>query len=299
MNISITGILLGLGGKCLLDWALVFLQRSHICRGFLGVFVVSLAAADTVLALSVAAVHAQAGGYVSLPGLTLTRYHECLLVQIFGQLCSALQWPVALAAALDHLLTVTRSPPFAGGARPAARVLVTGLLWHLAAVHVFLLSDFIPVMQDVPHNQINQCWVSHSSPVLQVTAALLLALCCGALHAGRGAPLSNDLYAKGPITEESRAHSGRDVARQAARIFLSTWAPFLLLLAVLALLPVGLPAHLALNAGWLCFLNSLLIAAILCAVRPASWTTQGPAAVPPDSFSEWTFQLVSTGEDQT
>uniref|UniRef100_G3PXS9 G protein-coupled receptor 160 n=2 Tax=Gasterosteus aculeatus aculeatus TaxID=481459 RepID=G3PXS9_GASAC len=296
MIVSITCILLGLGGKCLLDWVLVFLQRTHICQGFLGVFALSLAVVDTVLTLFVATLHAH--GYVALPGLTLTRYHACLLVQIFGQICSALQWPVAFVAGLDHFSMVTRSQPVAGRARSVVWVLVTGLLWYLAAVYVFLLSDFTPVMEDVPHNRISQCWVFPNTQTLQVSAVLLLTLGCGAWRAGRGALLSSDVPGKGPITDERKAPSRRDVAHQAVHAFLDTWAPFLLFLAVLFLLPVGLPAHLCLNTGWLCFLNSLLIATVLCAVCPVSWITQGPAAVPPDSFSEWRFRFVLRTEGE-
>ncbi|KAM8849313.1 putative G-protein coupled receptor 160 [Spinachia spinachia] len=197
MIISINCILLGLGGKCLLDWALVFLQRTHICQGFLGVFAVSLAVADTILTLCFTTLHVLPPGYVSLPGWTLTRYHVCLLLQIFGQICSALQWPVVVVAALDHFLTVARLQPVAGRAGSLVCVLVTGLLWYLAAVYVFLLSGFIPVMEDVPHHQINHCWVFPNTQMLQVSAALLLAACCAALRARRGAQLSSQLSSKG------------------------------------------------------------------------------------------------------
>lgn len=40
--------------------------------------------------------------------MLLTRYQVCFLVQILGQLYSALQWPVVVLAGLDHFLTVTQ-----------------------------------------------------------------------------------------------------------------------------------------------------------------------------------------------
>ncbi|XP_037642317.1 probable G-protein coupled receptor 160 [Sebastes umbrosus] len=295
MFISIPSILLGLGGKCLLNWALVFLQRNHICKSFLGVFCVSLAVVDTILTLSVATLHINAGGYVILLDLKLTTYHVCLLVQILGQVYSALQWPVAVVAGLDHFFTVTRRlQPTAARARWIVCVFVTGLLWYLTALYVFLLSDFIPVMEDVPHNQILKCWVFHSCQIMQVAMFLLLTLGCAALHAWCSTRLLPIPPLRGQITDRSRAHSRRSVAHQALHIFLNTWALFLVLLAVLLVLPVGIPAYLGLNVAWLCFLNSLLIAVVLCAVCPASQPAQGLAALP-DSFCEWRFKFSPEG----
>lgn len=300
MNISISSILLGLGGKCLLNWSLVFLQRSHICKSFLGVFSVSLAVADTLLTLSVTTFHIHADGYVLLLGFKLTRYHVCLLVQILGQVYSALQWPVVAVAGLDHFFTVTRGlQPNTARARQVVCLFVTGLLWYLTAVYVFLLSDFIPVMEDVSYNLIHQCWVFHTSQILQVAIFLLLALGCAALHAGCSTYLLKNPPLRNQITDQSRAHSRRSVVHQALRIFLDTWALFLVFLAVLLLLPVGIPAYLGLNVAWLCFVNSLLIAIVLCAVCPASQLAQGLATVPLDSFCEWRFKFSLAAEDRT
>ncbi|XP_054452509.1 probable G-protein coupled receptor 160 [Anoplopoma fimbria] len=295
MIISIASIRLGLGGKCLLDWALVFLQRKHIHKSFLAVFGVSLAVIDTVLTLFVTILHVHADGHVILLGLKLTRYHVCLLVQILGQVCHALQWPIVVVAGLDHFFTVTRRlQPTTGRTRLFVCLFASGLLWFLAALYVFLLSGFVPVMEDVSHNQIHQCWVFHTTQILQVATFLLLTLGCAVLHAGCSTRLLNYHPLKNQITDRSRAHSRRDVVHQALHIFLNTWAPLLFLLAVFLLLPVGIPAYLGLNAVWLCFLNSLLIAVVLCAV---SQIQQDLAAAPPDSFCEWTFQCSSAEED--
>ncbi|XP_049889194.1 probable G-protein coupled receptor 160 [Epinephelus moara] len=301
MNISISSILLSLGGKCLLNWSMVFLQRNHICKSFLGVFSVYLAVADTLLTLSVTTFHFHADGYVLLLGFKLTRYHVCLLVQILGQVYSALQWPVVVVAGLDHYFTISqRLQPNTARARRVVCLFVTCLLWYLTALYVFLLSDFIPVMEDVSYNLIHQCWVFHTSQILQVTIFLLLALGCAALHAGRSAHLLKNPPLRDQITDHSRAHSRRSVVHQALRIFLDTWALFLaIFLAVLLLLPVGIPAYLGLNVAWLCFLNSLLIAFVLCVVCPASQLVQGLATVPLDSFCEWRFKFSLAAEDRT
>ncbi|XP_070774844.1 LOW QUALITY PROTEIN: probable G-protein coupled receptor 160 [Enoplosus armatus] len=269
---ALPSILLGLGGKCLLIWTHVF-QRNHICKSFLGVFSVSLAVVVTTL-------HIHADGYVVLLDLKLTRFPVCLLVQILGQVYSALQWPVVVLAGLDHFCTVTQtSQPTTTRARWIVCLFVTGLLWYLTALYVILLSHFIPVLEDVSYNQIHQCRIFHSSQILQV-AMLLLLTACWVQHTLKNPSL------KDQVTDQSRTHSRRSVVHQAVHIFLNTWAPFLFFLAVLLLLPVGIPAYLGLNIAWLCFLNSLQIAVVLCAVCPAS---QGLAAVPPDSVCEWTF----------
>lgn len=301
MNISIPSILLGLGGKSLLNWALVFLQRNHICKSFLGVFSVSLAVVDTTLTLSVTTLHVHADGHVFLLGMKLTRYHVCLLVQVLGQVYSTLQWPVVVLAGLDHTCTVTqRLQPTTARTRWIVCLLVTGLLWSLTALYVFLLSDFIPVLEDVSHYQVHQCWVFHTSQIPQVAMSLLLTLGCAALHAGWSTRLLKNRPLKDQTTEQSRTRSRGHVVHQTMRIFLNTWALFLFfLLAVLLLLPVGIPAYLGLNIAWLCFLNSLLIAVVLCAVCPASLIAQGLAAVPPDSFCEWRFKFSTAAEDKT
>lgn len=297
MNISILSLQLGLGGKCLLDWALVFLQRNHILRSFLGVFSVSLAVTDTVLTLSVTTVHVNGDGSVWLLGLKMTRHHTCLLVQILGRVYDAVQWPVVALAGLDHLLTITqRVKPSCGRVRWLVYLLVTTLLWHLAAVYVFLLSDFTPVLEDVSHLQIYQCWVARTSHVLQVVTLLLLTLGCFIVQSWSRTKLLRNTALK----DQSGAHSRRSVVYQAAQTFLTTWALFLLLLAVLLLLPVGIPAHLGMNAAWICFLNSLLIAIVLCGVCPGVQLAKGSASVPPDSFCEWRFKFsLATAEDRT
>ncbi|XP_034742623.1 probable G-protein coupled receptor 160 [Etheostoma cragini] len=300
MNISIPSILLGLGGKCLLNWALVFLQRNHICKSFLGVFSVSLAVVDSILTLSVTTLHVHAEEHTVLLGLKLTRYHVCLLVQILGQVYISLQWPVVVVAGLDHFFAVTRRlQPTTVRARRIVYIIVTGFLWYLTALYVFLLSDFIPVMEDVPHHQIHQCWVFHTTHILQVAMFLLLILGCAALHAWRRTLMLQNSPLSDQITDKSRAHSRRSVVHQALHTFLNTWALFLGFLSALLLLPVGIPAYLGLNIAWLCFLNSLLITVVLCAVCPGSQLAQGLAAVPADSFCEWRFKFSLAAEDRT
>lgn len=284
MNISVPSVVLGLGGKCLLSWTLIILQRQHICRSFLGVFTISLAAVDSALALSFTALYIHSDGSVWLLGLRVTRYHICLLVQILGQVYNVLHWPTTALAGVDHLLTLTqRVKGSSARLRCLAYLLVTALHWYLAIVYVFLWSDFIPVMEDVSHHQIRQCWVAQTSQILYIAAFLLLTLGCFALDSWCRTKLLKNASLKDQIVNPSGTHSRRHVVHQATHTFLTTWILFLLLLVALLLLPVVIPAYLSMNAAWICFLNSLLIAVTLCGVCPA----KDSVSLPPDSFCDW------------
>lgn len=286
MELFILPILLSLGVQSGLNWNLVLFQRNHISKSFLGVFSVSLAVVDTTLTLCVGVLHFAEGSLIFL-GLKFTRFHICLLVQILGQIYSCLQGPVLCLAGLDHFCTVThRLHPTTARARLLVYLLFTALVWFAAIFYVFLLSDFFPVLEDVPHRQIRQCWVFHASQVLQV-AMFALALGCAVVHVGYGAGFLKELCVKERMRAESGSRRGRSLIHQTTETLLSTWAPLLLLLAVLLLFPVGIPAHLGLNAAWLCFLNSLLIAVALCVAHPVVRPAQDLATLPPDSFCEW------------
>lgn len=292
MELFILPILLSLGVQSGLNWNLVLFQRNHISKSFLGVFSISLAVVDTSLTLCLSALHFAEGSLTFL-GVKFTRFHVCLLVQILGQVYSFLQGPVLCLGALDHFCKVThRLHPTPAGVRLFVYLLFTTFVWLAAIFYVFVLSDFEPVLEDVPHGQIRQCWVFHASKVLQV-AMLALALGCALVHVG----LLKYPCVKGKIQAESGSRCGRSLTQQTTETLLSTWTPLLLLLAVLLLLPVEIPAHLGLNAAWICFLNSLLIAAVLCVARPAVRSAQDLAALPPDNFCEWRLQFSLAAED--
>ncbi|XP_026229701.1 probable G-protein coupled receptor 160 [Anabas testudineus] len=299
MNTSIPSILFSLGGKCLLDWVLVFLQKNHICSSFIGVFSVSLGVVDTTLTLIVSTIHLHSNGQFFLFGLQLTRYHICLLVQIVGQVYSALQFPLVVMTGLDHFCTISqRLQPVSSRPKQTVRLFVTILLWFLTALYIFLLSDFIPVLEDVSHYQIHQCWIFHTFQILQVAVLLFLTLGYATLYTGFSARLIKKSSLDDQITDQSRTGSRRTVISQTLSIFLNTWAIFLFSLAILLLLPVGIPSYLGLNVVWLCFLNSFLIGVVLCVVHPTLHLAQGLAAVPPDSFCDWRFKFSLAAEDR-
>ncbi|XP_041848374.1 probable G-protein coupled receptor 160 [Melanotaenia boesemani] len=293
MFISITSILLALGGKCLLNWVLVFFQKQHASRSFLGVFSVFLAVVDAALTLTVTTIHICSDEVIIVLGYLLTSYHICLLIQIMGQVHRVLHWPVAVIAALDHFCTVTqRLDAATHRAKWLVYLSVTFFLWCLAAFYIFLLSDFIPILENVTYHHIDRCWVFPSSQILHIALLLLIILGCTALHAGRPVMLRHQLPSlnnpqKKLTVDQSQTHSRRRFVSQALCRFLHTWTFFLVFLAVLLLLPMGIPSYLDLNVAWLCFLNSLLIVLVFCAVCPASQLLQELVEVPPDSFCQW------------
>ncbi|KAM9719306.1 putative G-protein coupled receptor 160 isoform 1-T8 [Menidia menidia] len=291
MYVSIIRILISLGGKCLLNWALVFLQRTHVCGSFLAAFAVSVAVVDAALTLAVTIIHHSDGSLVLL-GHLLTSYHICLLLQIVGQIHRVLQWPVVAAAAVDHFCAATRRL-HATTVRTKRAVFLVGtfLLWGFAALHTFLLSDFKPVLEDVSYHHIHRCWVAPCTQVLHISLILLLALGYSALHAGRFGRLSSspNNQPKAQTVDQIEVHCRSSFVQRVLSIFLHTWSPFLVFLAVLLLLPEEIPSHLALSVPWLCFLNSLLVALVLCAVCPVLQLSPGSAAPLPDSFCVWKF----------
>lgn len=298
MELLILSILLSLGVQSGLNWTLVFFQRNHISKSFLGVFGVSLAVVDTTLTLCVSALYF-ADGSLTLLGLKFTRFHACFLVQIVGQVYSSLQGPVLCLAGLDHFSAVTQSGHHTA-ARPRwfSHLVLTVVVWYAAFFYVFLLSDFVPVLEDVPHSHIRQCWVFHTSQMLQV-AMFVLAVGCVLVHVGYNVGLLRDPPSEERIGAETGSRCGRSVIRQTTEILLSTWTPFLLLLAVLLLFPAVTPAHHGLNGAWICFLNSLLIAVALCVVQPVARLAHDLDSFPPDSFCKWRFKPSLAAEDTT
>ncbi|XP_037837986.1 probable G-protein coupled receptor 160 [Kryptolebias marmoratus] len=266
MYVSGLPILLTLGGKCLLNWVAVFLQKRQICRSFLGVFSVSLAVVDMALTFSFTKVYFHGDELVIVFGHLMTKYDVCLLVQLAGHISRVLQWPVVLMASVDHLCSGTRRLE-AISSRPAWVIhsSATVLLWLLTALYLLLQYDFVP---DISKRDVLRCRVFHSLQVLHITLLLLLVLACTALFS-----LIRP-FPKSQITNQRQTPCRRSFVQQTLQDFHHTWTPFLVFLAGLPFLPVGIPSYLDLNVVWLHFLNSLLVAIVLCAVCPFSQVLQ-------------------------
>ncbi|XP_037538286.1 probable G-protein coupled receptor 160 [Nematolebias whitei] len=279
MYVSSTHILLTLGGKCLLNWVTLFLQKGQICRSFLGVFSLSLAVVDTLLTFSIAKIYTHGDEFVVLFGYLMTKYDPCLLLQLMGHISRVLQWPVFLVASVHHLCTVTqRLQAYIFRPTWLFYTSVTISVWFLTALYFLLLYDFVP---DISNGDTLRCRVFFSSQILHLTLLLLLILACATLF-----PLIKSLPRS--QTTDQRQTLCRTFVQQTLQKFLHTWTPFLVFLAVFLCHPVGIPSYLDLNVVWLCFLNSLLVAIVLCVACPSSPALQG-LPKPGGGFSDWSF----------
>ncbi|KAJ8278120.1 hypothetical protein GJAV_G00084090 [Gymnothorax javanicus] len=280
MDIPVSILLLALGGKTLLNWAMVLVLWRNMGRSFLGAFCVSLAVADALLFLSVSTIFLL--GDVCVIGLRLTLYHVCALVHVACLAHSILHWPVLLLAGLDFHCTLSRWPYSLGCLRRYGYPLLACLLWAMALYHV--LGGPSPTLELGPLGSdplLQQCQVYRGSQSAQVCRAILalvsgaLLLCfCGkfTLH-GNGSGVSGRICL---------------ALYQSLLSFLSIWYAFVVLLVVLLLLKLEVPGFLDMNLPWLCFLNSFLI----CTVsiwRPPACPWEGDQAFPvfPDGFCDW------------
>ena len=286
MDISVPSILLGLGGKSLLNWTLVLLQKKHMFWSFLGVFSCSLALVDSLLTLSLSVLHLQ--GDVCVLGVRLTRHHVCLLVQIFSYTYNALTWPVVIASALDHFWILLPGPTSVSRGRRLCYITATCLLWTLVLLYVFLVSGFRPVFGNEPHHLLHQCWVLSSTQMPQVAMVLFLTIMGAALHVLTGLPMPKNRASK---ETKTGARSKTDTIGQCLWIFLSTWVCFIVFLAVILMRPDRIPAYLGLNVAWLCFTRSFIIGVFVCTRWSAPQSEECLAFS--DYFCDWRLRSLT------
>nr|XP_006637859.1 PREDICTED: probable G-protein coupled receptor 160 [Lepisosteus oculatus]XP_015216672.1 PREDICTED: probable G-protein coupled receptor 160 [Lepisosteus oculatus] len=266
----ISSLLLVLGGKSLLNWAIVGLQKQHMSRSFLGFFCVSLTVIDTLLFLLFSLIYCLED--FCFLGFRLTKYHICLLVQIACYTYGILHWPVFILAGLDYYWTLPR-PGQTHWAWKLAYGVAVFVVWILALLYVFCSSVFYPEVDDSFHLLLYECFISTSTQCFSLSLGLLCLLCCILVYClpefvisyktvkymtWTGQPISNlpETMARG--VRQSKKH----VLGKLTVCFLSTWTPFVCLQVVIVLLGAEIPAYLDMNVPWLCFLNSFLIGGV-------------------------------------
>ncbi|KAJ0011994.1 hypothetical protein NQD34_012969 [Periophthalmus magnuspinnatus] len=293
MSIPIPSVLFGLGGKCILNWALVFFQKDHICRSFLCVFSLSVSIVDTVLTLFVTFIHLLQD--INFLGWRLTRYHVCFLVQILGIVYSTQHFVILIVTILEHLFIVLRR--LQHGMWKATWIFylfLTLTIWLCSVIYVLKFSNIHPFLEDAAHFQADHCWISSLSIISEV--AIFVAFLLLGFIIWHSLKYTVQL-AKNPnclITIKIQIHMRLIFIYKVVWIFLDMWVLFVIFLLLHVVLPLDMPSFLALNCAWFCFLNSLLIALALCIVYPSFELAQGLAAVPPDSFCEWKKKFQST-----
>ncbi|XP_061094926.1 probable G-protein coupled receptor 160 [Conger conger] len=278
MDIPMPSLLLALGGKTLLNWAAVFVQRRHMCRSFLGTFCMSLAVADTLLFLSVSAIFLL--GDVRVLGLRVTRHHVCALVHMACLAYSLLHWPVLLLAGLDYWRTLPPRPRPPGWVCRYGYPLAAFLVW--TAVLLRVLGGPAPGLDPEPgaHLLPWRCRVYRGPQSTQMCTAVLFLLVVGALLCCC-VKLADFVGARSHSAALDRVWLA--IYRSLAS-FLGGWHAFVVLLVALLLLRVEVPGFLDMNVPWLCFLNSFLIGTVSVGC-PRDRDRVIPAF--PDGFCDW------------
>ncbi|XP_048845905.1 probable G-protein coupled receptor 160 [Brienomyrus brachyistius] len=273
MQNDIYSLVLVLNGKCLLNWAVVGLQRRHMGQSLLGLLCVSLALVDTFLAAGTSAIYLLED--VSVLSLRLTSHHICLLVQTACFTYGLMHWPVFFIIGLDHFWNLSHRPRPLHWARKLGYAVGVGLMWTTALLYVTLVSQFYLEVQEEPYLLLSSCQVFQSPQSTQVSVVLLITLACALINSVPGfqAPVFTEIKVPpghiGSVLVEPQCMSPRAILSRKQVLglilhgFLSTWAPYVLLQAAVLVLRVNIPAYMDLNVPWLCFLNSFLISVAL------------------------------------
>ncbi|XP_061100089.1 probable G-protein coupled receptor 160 [Conger conger] len=276
--------------KCLLNWTVVLSQWRHMGRSFLGTFCVSLALADTLLALALSTIYGLQDFH--LLGLRFTQHHICLLIQIACFTYGLLHWPLFLLAGMDHYWTLQLCPHLLHWFRRLAYALGVCVVWTLALLYVFLGSGFYPNLEEDVHILLHQCRVASSPQSSQVSAVLLLVLGCTFLYCYLELRTAAS-PGRAPVSRT--AQTGRSLSRYVlclkVKLFLSTWAPFVVFQAAVLFLRVEIPAYLDMNIPWLCFLNSFLVAMVSWNCFQEESLRKIPVSA--DGFCDWDFSFGS------
>lgn len=291
MDLSITFLLLVQGINTLLNWSIVLLvQRSYLTSSFMGAFCMSLTLVDSLLTAFVLALYGLQD--FSLFGMRLTRHHICLLVQVAGLVYSTLQWPVLLAAGLDHYGSFPLGPKQALRALRLGYAACAGALWIFALLRAFTGHAFHPALEDSPHLLLLRCRTLTESASSQICVALLVTvggvIGYARLASGKDGPMEEterESVQKSQRCNPSRTH----ILAQCLGTFIRTWAAFPLLLVGILALRIDLPSHLTMNVPWLAFLNSFLISVSLCTHYETLKTNK--ISILTDGFCQWNVVL--------
>lgn len=270
METSVPSLLLVLWLKNVLNWVLVVVLRHHMSRTFSGIFCISLTLIDSLLSFVLTAIFYLEDFNIS--GWHITGSHICLLAQIACLIYRVTNWPVFLLVGLDNFWTLSSSSTNTRKLTYAAGV---ALLWTATALYVFWTPGVVVLLEG--DNENPQCKMFSSTQSSQVLVALLTTTTCVILYSY--APVDKCRTLRDP---EQRCLL---CLRRVMQTFMSTWAPFPVLLIVSPLLQVEMHALLQVNVFWLCFLNSFCVALTLCGRSFAPNYTKSDTFT--DGFCSW------------
>lgn len=273
METSVPSLLLVLWLKNVLNWVLVVVLRHHMSRTFSGFFCISLTLIDSLLSLVLTAIFYLEDFNIS--GWHITGSHICLLSQIACLIYAVINWPVFILVGLDNFWTLSSSST---NTQKLTYVAGVALLWTAAALYVFWTPGVVALLGG--DNENAQCEMFSSAQSSQVLVALLMTTTCVILYSY--APVEK---CRPRVTLRAPEHRCLLCLRRVMQTFMSTWAPFPVLLIASKLLQVEMHALLQVNVFWLCFLNSFCLALTLCGRSFAPNFTNSETFT--DGFCSW------------
>ncbi|XP_068879994.1 probable G-protein coupled receptor 160 isoform X2 [Aphelocoma coerulescens] len=216
-----------------------------------------------------------------------------------------LHYPVYLVAALDYYTTVSQTSQFPKRARKLLYVFAVAVIWISGFFSTLEAAAEEPEMQNSVSP--SQCPVSGSLQSHSVSCAMVLLL--GTALLARWKEVTTMLlsarllsFSSQPVLMFSYVPNNNtcfkwQLLSRLLLCFLGTWAPFVVLQAVVLLLDVQIPAYVEMNVPWLYFINSFLLAAAYwCRCHDVELTEEGWCT---DPFVSWKFCFMPFNNEST
>ncbi|NXV04594.1 GP160 protein, partial [Cettia cetti] len=293
-------------GKVFLDFFMLQIRPKPVKVSFMGYFCTSVALLDFTLLLSICFIFCFED--FALWGVRFTEYHICLFTQLTSLTYGILPFPVCLGAALDYCSTVSQTSQFPTRGRKLFYVFAVALIWiagFFCTLQVPAVSQELEMQRSVSPSQ---CPLSGSLQSYWVSCAMVLLLATALLARWKEVTtmlLSARLlsFSSQPVLMFPYVPNNKNTCfkwQLLSRLllcFLGTWAPFVVLQAVVLLLGVQIPAYVEMNVPWLYFINSFLLAAAYwCCCHKVELTEEGWCT---DPFVSWKFCFMPFNNEST
>ncbi|XP_048362368.1 probable G-protein coupled receptor 160 [Sphaerodactylus townsendi] len=297
-------LLLIMLGKVLLNLFLLRVRRQTLRESFMVHFCISLALLDLVLLATMSFIFYFRD--FMLLGIRFTTYHICLLGQIMALTYGVLHYPIALMAALDYYLIITRTSQLPKMCWRLLYTVIVVLTWISVLCYVLTLPS--STMGPDLYSSEYQCPFYISSQSYWLSLGMLLIICLVFVVRWSEVkdmvqPIKLIWYRDEAVLFFPRVPecSPRDCAKHfLTRLlvcFLGNWAPFVLLQMLIVSLDVQIPAYIEMNVPWLYFVNSFLIAVVYWIRCRQMKLTEEVWDV--DPFVSWKFCFVPSHSPNT
>ncbi|KAM6222869.1 putative G-protein coupled receptor 160 [Rhynchocyon petersi] len=256
-------------GKVLLNILTLGMRRKNSCQHFMEYFCISLVLTDLFLLISISVI-ACFRDFVLL-GIRFTQYHICLFTQIISLTYGLLHYPVFLIACLDYYLKFSKTIILPAKCKKLFYFFIIILIWTSVLAYVLVspaLYKSLNAHGTSPHQcpsyvSIQSSWLSFSMVVILFTVLIASwSDVATMLRAVRITSYMNEAILYFPFSSHSLCamKSKKILLPKFTICFLGTWLPFVLLQIIILFFKVEIPAYIEMNAPWLYFINSFLIA---------------------------------------